>query len=54
MQILIATARCCRDWTVAIGGWVIGTCGRCGEVPQVVHEIKAEIIEIPYEEADLL
>jgi len=33
--LLIARARCCRDWQV-LAGVRIGHCGYCGQVPEVL------------------
>ena len=34
-NLLLARARCCRDWPVMLGVR-IGHCGYCGQVPVVV------------------
>jgi len=37
MEVLIVTARCCRDWLV-LATAPIHRCGICGEVPVIVIE----------------
>jgi hypothetical protein len=35
--ILLVRGRCCRDWPIVVGVKT-GTCGYCGQVPEIVGE----------------